>query len=198
MNNFEEKKYQVVRNLISSDHALGLSKQFKMLRDLAMFQTNNNKSQFYDTLVTDNCFVWYSPVDHLLEILQPTIESIVQKSLIPTYSFGRIYYQNAVMKKHIDRPACEYSITLNASIDKNPWPIWIKNLEGIDIPIDLFPGDGLIYKGQNISHWRNPYIEGGEQVQFFLHYVDSSGPYVDWKYDKRLILGSQCVDVNYE
>jgi hypothetical protein len=189
MNNFNDKKYFVYRNLISNDHAAGLANQFKMLSELALFQTNNDKSKFYDKLVTDHCFVWYAPVDHLLEQVQPKIQDVVGKNLLPTYSFGRIYYKSAVMKEHIDRPACEYSVTLNASIDKKPWPIWIKNLEGIDIPIDLYPGDALIYMGQFLTHWRNPYVEGDEQIQFFLHWVDANGANTEWKFDKRPGLG---------
>ena len=189
MEEFKNKKYYVYRNLISTDHALSLALQFKMLRNLALYQNNHDESKFVDSLVTDNCFVWYAPVDHLLEYVQQKIESVTKKSLFPTYSFGRIYYKNAIMEKHTDRPACEYSATLNASIDGKPWPMWIKNNEGIEIPIDLYPGDALIYMGQVVPHWRNPYTEGNEQVQFFLHWVDSNNENSHWKYDKRIGLG---------
>lgn len=190
MNTFVDKQYAVFRNLISEDHASGLAAQFKMLRSLAISQSNNDPSMFYDRLVTDNCFVWYSPVDHLLDLLTSKIENVVGKNLIPTYSFGRIYYKNAVMKEHIDRQSCEFSVTLNASIDKKPWPIWLRNKDKIEIPIDLYPGDALIYMGQFVPHWRKPYTEGEEQVQFFLHWVDANGPNADWKWDKRYMLGA--------
>jgi hypothetical protein len=186
---FKENNYLIKRGLLGQELVKNLEFQFKMLRDIAMYQTNNNKEQFYDTLVTDNCFSWYGVVDHLLLFVKPTVEELTGYTLTPTYTFGRIYYKNAIMKKHVDRPSCEISTTINISIDKTPWPIWIKNNDGIDIPVELFPGDALIYKGEILPHWRNPYVEGEEQVQFFLHWVDSNGPHTGQQFDRRDMLG---------
>lgn len=186
---FNENRYLIVRNLLSQDLTKNLELQFKMLRDLAMHGTGNDRARFYDGLVVDNCFCWYGPVDQLLVMLQPKIEELTGYELTPTYTFGRIYYKNAVMKEHVDRKACEISATVNISIDKTPWPIWIKNKDGIDIPVELFPGDALIYKGQILPHWRDPYIDGEEQAQFFLHWVDSHGPNIHEKFDGREMLG---------
>jgi hypothetical protein len=124
------------------------------------------------------------------------VEELTGYQLTPTYTFGRIYYKNAVMKQHIDRNACEISVTVNISIDKTPWPIWIKNKDGIDIPVELFPGDALIYKGQILPHWRDPYVDGDKQIQFFLHWVDTNGPNISEKFDRREMLGLPCVNKN--
>lgn len=186
---FKEHHYIIKRNLLGQELAKNLEYQFKMLRDIAMFRTDNDKDQFYDTLVTANCFSWFGVVDHLLVFLKPKIEELTGYELTPTYTFGRIYYKDAIMKQHVDRPACEISATINISIDGKPWPIWIKNNDGIDIPVELFPGDALLYKGEILPHWRNPYVEGNEQVQFFLHWVDSNGPNVGEKFDGREMLG---------
>jgi len=193
---FKENNYIIKRNFLSPDLSKHLEYQFTMLRDLAMYKTNNNKEQFYDGLVIDNCFCWYGPVDHLLVTLKPQMEELTGYQLTPTYSFGRIYYKNAVMKEHMDRNACEISATVNISIDKTPWPIWIKNKEGINIPVELFPGDALIYKGQILPHWRDPYLDGDKQVQFFLHWVDTTGPNIGEKFDKREMLGLPCLNKN--
>jgi hypothetical protein len=193
---FESDNYVIQRKLIGSELIENLEMQFKMHRDNLMLQTNNDRSQFYDGLVVDNCFCWYAPVDYLLVTLKSKIENITGVSLTPTYTFGRIYYKNAIMKEHVDRPACEISATINISIDKTPWPIWVKNKNGVDIPIELFPGDALIYRGQVVPHWRNPYTEGEEQVQFFLHWVDSNGQSTGEIYDRRQTLGLPCVTMD--
>jgi hypothetical protein len=191
---FSKDSYLVERNLIGEELAKTLETQFKMHRDIMLYHTNNDESQFYDALVVDNTFCWYGPVDQLLVSLQPKIEKITGLQLEPTYSFGRIYYPDAVMKEHIDRPACEISVTLSISVDGAPWPIWVRNKQGIDIPLELFPGDAMIYKGQEIPHWRNPYTEGTEQVQFFLHWIIKDGNNTAWKYDKRVMLGLPGID----
>jgi PKHD-type hydroxylase len=44
------------------------------------------------------------------------------------------------------------------------------------------PGDGVLYKGCEIEHYR-PEFTGDEYVQVFLHYVDADGPHKDYVYD---------------
>jgi PKHD-type hydroxylase len=46
------------------------------------------------------------------------------------------------------------------------------------------PGDGVLYRGCEIEHWR-PEFTGDEYVQVFLHYVDSEGPYRNYVYDQK-------------
>ena len=48
--------------------------------------------------------------------------------------------------------------------------------------INLKPGDGVIYQGCEVEHWREPY-EGDYHAQVFLHYVDANGKYADHKGD---------------
>lgn len=53
------------------------------------------------------------------------------------------------------------------------------------IKCDILPGDSAVFRGEEMFHWRYPYIEGAWQVQLFLHYVDVNGPHAEWKYDKK-------------
>jgi hypothetical protein len=50
-----------------------------------------------------------------------------------------------------------------------------------DQRFDLAEGDGVLYKGCEIKHWRNV-CEGPEDYlsgQVFLHYVRKNGPYAN-------------------
>ena len=51
----------------------------------------------------------------------------------------------------------------------------------------LSPGDGLLYRGIDVFHWREPF-QGNRLVQVFLHYVDRNGPHADQKFDGRITL----------
>jgi len=53
-----------------------------------------------------------------------------------------------------------------------------------------------VYQGTECDHWRNINISK-KQIQVFLHYVDKNGPYPEFKYDKREMLGLESV-VNEE
>jgi hypothetical protein len=124
----------------------------------------------------------------LLLLLQPLIEEHTSKELLPTYSYMRIYYKNSKLEKHTDRPSCEYSATICISTSEKPWDIFFKNKCGEEVCVTLNPGDLIIYKGQELEHWREKY-DGTEQIQVFLHYIDKNGVNTEWIYDKRPFIG---------
>lgn len=122
--------------------------------------------------------------DKLLEDLLPHFEKACGKQLYPTYSYARLYKPGEELKKHTDRPACEISATVTLGFDGNPWSIYMAGNK-----IDMQVGDAVLYRGMDIEHWREKYIEGQWQAQVFLHYVDADGPHADQKYDGRDLLG---------
>lgn len=122
-------------------------------------------------------------LDTLMKVCLPKVEKTVGKKLFPTYSYARIYKTGNELKKHKDRPACEYSVTIKLSDNrKGNWPFVIENKM-----FNLDDGDAIIYKGCEVEHWRetcniDDYMSG----QVFLHYVDAAGPYVNEQYDKHI------------
>ena len=55
--------------------------------------------------------------------------------------------------------------------------------------IILKPGDGAVYKGEDLVHWRDPFM-GDHCCQTFLHYIDSEDEnYTKFKYDERVNIG---------
>jgi hypothetical protein len=122
-------------------------------------------------------------LETLLEKTWHKIENVIEEELIPTYSYGRVYTNGNILEKHKDRPSCEVSVTVQLARSHHyAWPIYMGNQR-----FDLAEGDGVIYKGCDIEHWRNPcdaphnYYSG----QVFLHYVRKNGPYADYAGDKR-------------
>jgi hypothetical protein len=125
--------------------------------------------------------------DGLLEYLRARIEERCGLRLLPTYSYFRLYSRGNVLKPHRDRPACEISVSLNiGQIPTEPWPIYIEGTSG-PFGALLAPGDGLLYRGIDCFHWREPF-QGSRLVQVFLHYVDRDGPYSAQKFDGRKTL----------
>jgi hypothetical protein len=152
-------------------------------------QSEENKFMFGDSQVT-NSFAYYSAAcfETLSVQMLPMMEEVTGKKLYNTYTYARIYYKGAIMTEHTDRPSCEFSTTVNISVDPEPWEIWFDNLKGERFPIFLEPGDLIVYKGDILPHWRDEY-KGERQTQAFLHYVDKFGNYRDYKYDHRPYLG---------
>jgi hypothetical protein len=94
-----------------------------------------------------------------------------------------MYTYLAELVKHKDRPSCEISVTIMIGSDKTKWPIFIEGNS-----IELNEGDAVIYLGCELEHWRDEF-KGDWHAQVFMHYVDQNGPYSDFKFDKRIILG---------
>jgi len=52
----------------------------------------------------------------------------------------------------------------------------------------MLPNNAVIFQGMEKIHWRE-YCEHDHFITVFLHYVDKSGPYKEWKFDKRNNIG---------
>ena len=189
---FKDNLYEVVRGAVQPQLVEHLDLEFELLKRVTYMkggQSEENKFMFGDTQVT-NSFAYYSAAcfESLSVQMLPMMEEITGKKLYNTYTYARIYYKGAVMKEHTDRPSCEFSTTVNISVDPEPWEIWFDNLKGERFPIFLEPGDLIVYKGDILPHWRDEY-KGERQTQAFLHYVDKFGNYRDYKFDHRQYLG---------
>ena len=136
----------------------------------------------------------------VLESLAERISEILNYQVLPTYTYARLYKHEEILKRHTDRAPCEISITVTLDHDKNSevWPIImgenILNKKAFSIreiskekSICIEKGDGIIYKGCEVEHWREQYL-GAWQTQGFFHFVNSEGPYQDYGLDKRFSL----------
>ncbi len=131
--------------------------------------------------------------DPLIEVMLkqclPAIEEQTGLELEPAYSFSRVYQEGEELKPHTDRPSCEISATINVACTGDIWPIWMQYEDNDPIKCMLKPGDAVIYKGCEITHWRRKLPKGQINVQFMLHYVDKNGPNAEYKFDRRGALG---------
>ena len=118
-------------------------------------------------------------MENLSNFLLPKIESAAGMKLLPTYTYFRIYRTGDILEKHRDRPSCEISISMSLRKKGKTWPMYINNTA-----VMLEEGDAVLYKGCEVDHWRESYTEGTKLAQVFLHYVDTNGPYTEWKNNK--------------
>jgi len=135
-------------------------------------------------------------------LVKKEVERILDIDLHPTYYFDRFYFTGQQLKRHSDRPSCEVSVTLQISTNKkDPWSIWFERPDGSETFVDMKNGDAVIYKGCEREHWREPLQSKYNRVQrtfmklikkeddtyhhqIFLHYVNASGPYVNFAFDR--------------
>jgi len=106
------------------------------------------------------------------------IEKICSLKLFPTYAYWRYYILGGSLTKHIDRPACEISVTACIKKEDN-WPLIIEKQK-----IELKEGDALLYSGCSQEHGRPGIYKGEGMAQVFLHYVNQNGFYTHHAYDQ--------------
>jgi len=148
-------------------------------------------------------YYWHPQYRMIHSGIRIKLEKELGRRLYNTYYYDRFYFPGQELKRHVDRDACEISVTIHASTNlKTPWPIWIKTPDiysdkertsivrkGKNVSVNLNAGDGMIYKGCERPHWRDPMpIEYektwyGRKVekdglyyhQIFFHYVLADG-----------------------
>lgn len=188
--NFKSTGIQIIRNALTKQTTEILAKQFDIHKNIETTFNDAQKTKNHGDLQVPLSFSAYGTItfDSLLLVLQKTIEEILQEDLLPTYSYARIYYNNATLEKHLDRPSCEYSATACIEKDQFDWPIFIEDYDGNVHCVELNPGDLLLYHGTELQHWREQY-QGQKQIQAFLHYVSKNGNFADHFLDNRDMLG---------
>ena len=118
------------------------------------------------------------------------LETKYQSKYVDTLHCSSLIYQKGdELKPHVDRPACEISVTCHIATKGEPWPIYMKALGKEPVAHYFEPGDACIYRGCEVAHWRETTENTDFNVQMMLHYVDKNGPNAEYKFDKRSNLG---------
>jgi hypothetical protein len=188
---FNKDKFLIIKKAISTDLAIFCYNYFLMKRQVARTLFESKYISPFETMYgywTDeqvpNTYSHYADIvmETLLLKVKPVMEKLTKLKLIETYSYARIYKKGDILRRHKDRFSCEISTTLNLGGDK--WPIYLSPYENVGIPdgkkitkesnakgikVNLNPGDMLVYKGNELEHWREPF-EGENCGQVFLHY----------------------------
>jgi hypothetical protein len=131
-------------------------------------------------------------LDALLEWIRPELGRLVGFSLAPTYSYTRRYAKGEVLHRHVDRAACEISVTVSILIPRGAGPsvIYLKPPNAEETRVEMLEGDGCVYAGTEVEHWRDRFRVDG-YIQLFLHFISKRGPhYPELLFDGRERLGN--------
>ena len=148
---------------------------------------------------------------HIHTGIRLKLEEIIGRKLYNTYYYDRFYFAGQELTIHADRDACEISVSVHISTNLDKcWPLWIKTPDtynenksevlesGEKRSVCLNPGDGMIYKGCERPHWREPLVSrhtGNHFIrklnqeddtfyhQVFFHYVLADGKRAHCAYD---------------
>jgi hypothetical protein len=180
---FARQRYALVRGMIAPEEAHRLYRHVETVNSEGAMRLDDPQVPGTPSMYGD------IELEKLLAGLGRKMEHLTGLALYPTYSYARLYRTGDVLKPHRDRPACEVSISINlGQTPDEPWPLYLRDTSEQVFAAILAPGDALLYRGMELTHWRQPYT-GERMGQVFLHYVERNGQHADHKFDKREGLG---------
>ena len=198
---FKKNKYTVIRKAIDKDLAAFVANYFAMQKQVYDTCRKARYISPYETLLgyyegeneqIPNTYSCYSDIamETLMLKCQPVMEKATGLKLYPAYTYARIYKKGDELKRHKDRFSCEISTTMFLGGDE--WDIYLEpsGKEGMKgLKVQLKPGDMLVYRGQELEHWREKF-KGNECAQVFLHYNNTKTKgSKENKFDTRYCLG---------
>lgn len=114
--------------------------------------------------------------------LTKAVSDMVGEAVKPSYVYMASYQSGARLEKHTDREQCEFSITMCVDYapeprTATPWPLYLDTREGT-VTVYQALGDGLLYRGRALPHYRRTLAEGNTSTSIFFHYVSAgfNGP----------------------
>lgn len=110
--------------------------------------------------------------------LAAAVTDIVGEPVKPSYVYFASYQSGAQLDKHIDREQCEFSITLCLDyspepVRATPWPLHLDTEHG-KVTVYQALGDGLLYRGRDLPHYRDRLPPANTSSSIFFHYVRES------------------------
>ena len=173
---FGKKGYKIIKGAISKELAKIAYNYLLIKRNATAYMFENKylppfdimHGTWLDNQVNGTYSIYGDPLmETLLLYLKPFIKKQTKLNLYETYAYARTYKPGDVLKKHKDRFSCEVSTTMKLGGDN--WPFYLLDGKKI-VEVNLEDGDMLIYKGNELEHWREP-LKGEVCVQVFLHYT---------------------------
>lgn len=173
---FKQCDYVPVSNLIHPFHVAALRRYYRyMIRRRNIYLGDNQSSRRY---VAHN----ESVVRFFHHQIARIVSAVAGEPVKPSYVYLASYLSGAELKKHTDREQCEFSVTLCLDFSpeptrETPWPIRLDTRQGTTTVFQSL-GDGLVYRGTRVPHYRYALPQGHTSTSIFFHYVplDFSGP----------------------
>ena len=169
---FSKQRYLPVRDLIHPFHIAALRRYYRQL-------VRTGRLLLGDSQCPRRYGVHNEPATQFFHHqLVAAISDCVGEKIKPSYAYTGCYLGGAVLEKHTDRPQCEFSLSLCLDYSPEPaqqtgWPLRL-DAHGRRISVHQGIGDGLIYMGCELPHYRDALPAGHTSTSIFFHYVRES------------------------
>jgi hypothetical protein len=167
---FAARGFVPIRGLVHPFHLSALRRYFRRRIRKGAFPLGDRQSQLRYCMHNEGVarFVHHQ--------LTSVVNQMAGRRLKPSYVYFASYQAGAELQKHIDRPQCEYTVSLCIDFSpepsrESPWPLQLESASE-SIVVYQAIGDALLYKGCELAHFRDELPHGCTSTSLFLHYVD--------------------------
>jgi hypothetical protein len=166
---FQARGYAPISHLIHPFHIAALRRYYRYLIRAGAIRLGDGQSPLRYVAYNDPvaCFFHH--------YIAKAVSAVAGENVKPSYVYLASYLSGAELKKHTDRPQCEFSVTLCLDFSpepalETPWPIELDTPSG-SVKVYQALGDGLAYRGTRLPHYRGILGEGQASTSIFFHYV---------------------------
>jgi hypothetical protein len=185
---YEDNGFIVIREFLPPVLTNFLKEYFQTLEEANLLESGDGQ------VITSKAIYGDPAFDTILKLVTPMLSNAIEKELLPTYTYARIYFNGAELLPHLDRKECQHSFTLSLGGEyESLYPIWMKDGDKDIEMVALYPGDIVLYQGTRVNHWRDEFL-GTTQFQVFGHMVDADGEYANQLFDTRPALGMKATE----
>jgi hypothetical protein len=173
---FREKGYTPLGNLIHPFYLAALRRYFRYAVRRGSIRLGDEQSSRRYVVHNESVLRFFH------HEIAGAVGAVAGEAIKPSYVYLASYLSGAELKKHMDRAQCEFSVTLCLDFSPEPklttsWPLHLDTPEGA-VTVYQALGDGLVYRGTKVPHYRTVLADGYTSTSIFFHYVpaDFTGP----------------------
>jgi hypothetical protein len=169
---FRREGYAIVRDVLHPFHVAALRRYYRAL--VAGGQLPRGDDQ-----VAERYRLHSEPAATFFHAqLAGLMSRIAGETVKPSYLYFASYPSGSALPRHVDRPQCEFSISLLVDYSPDPdgpcgWSLFLEHPSLPDgvVAADLGLGDAVLYRGRQLAHYRERLPDGHQSSSLFFHYV---------------------------
>jgi len=173
---FRRRGYVALKSLIHPFHLAALRRYYRQLIRDGKIQLGDDQSPRRYGAHNERVARFFH------HQLAAVVSDVLGEFTKPSYVYFASYQPGSRLGKHTDREQCQYSISLCLDFTpepkkQTPWPLFLETRQGT-VKIYQSLGDGLLYRGRELPHYRTHLPRNYTSTSLFFHYVrrDFNGP----------------------
>jgi hypothetical protein len=172
---FRREHYVLLESILPAEQCAAVGEYFRRLQNAGFMLLDDGQVERRYGVYRDPLTVY------LHRQLAFAISRATGEKVIPSYVYAANYIEDAVLKPHTDRPQCEFTMSMQIAYapalkprEKSPWALCLDDLRENRVESYLACGDGLIYKGCELVHYRDALPKNHQSTSIFFHYVNEN------------------------